>query len=195
MFFHHLSKFDKFSLKFGGEMIVQSWLLLTPFFSLTIVQWVDGFSWRYSTRCLSGVGTMIHLPCTVWLIGIHFRYVSIILKGWGLLADRYGLPLEIIGRLYAVRSANNQCNFVSTWPANLRTHMNQHSGEKLNRCSQCDYASFGTGNSRKHLKTDNRKRSNKCSQCEFSSVHAKSLRLHLIKHSALWVLPFSKAHF
>ena len=24
----------------------------------------------------SGVGTMIYLPCTVWLIGIHYRYVS-----------------------------------------------------------------------------------------------------------------------
>ena len=89
MFIHHLSKFDKFSLKIGGEIIFQSWLLLTPFFSLTIVQWVDGFSWRYSTRCLSGVGTMIHLPCTVWLIGIHYRYVSKILpshsigkRGW-----------------------------------------------------------------------------------------------------------------
>ena len=34
-------------------------------------QWVGGFPLRFS-----GVGTMIYLPCTVWLIGIHYRYVS-----------------------------------------------------------------------------------------------------------------------
>ena len=39
MFIHHFSKFDKFSLKIGGEIICQSWLLLTPFFNLTIVHW------------------------------------------------------------------------------------------------------------------------------------------------------------
>ena len=39
MFIHHLSKFGKFSLKIGGEIIVQSLLLLTPFFNLTIVHW------------------------------------------------------------------------------------------------------------------------------------------------------------
>ena len=38
MFIHPLSKFGKFSLKIGGEIICQSWLLLTPFFNLTIVQ-------------------------------------------------------------------------------------------------------------------------------------------------------------
>ena len=53
---------------------------------------------------------MIHLPCTVWLIGIHFRYVSIILKGWGLLADRYGLPIKDYWQtvyIFRERSANN----------------------------------------------------------------------------------------
>ena len=39
MLIHHFSNFDKFSLKIGGEIIFQSWLLLTPFFNLTIVQW------------------------------------------------------------------------------------------------------------------------------------------------------------
>ena len=39
-FIHHLSKFGKFLLKIGGEIICQSRLLLTPFFNLTIVQWV-----------------------------------------------------------------------------------------------------------------------------------------------------------
>ena len=41
MFLHHPSKFGEFSLKIGGEMICQSWPLLTPFFNLRIVQWMQ----------------------------------------------------------------------------------------------------------------------------------------------------------
>ena len=37
MFLHHPSKFGEFSLKIGGEMICQSWPLLTPFFNFRIV--------------------------------------------------------------------------------------------------------------------------------------------------------------
>ena len=37
MFVHHLLKFDRFSLKIGGEIIFQSWPLLTPFFNFWIV--------------------------------------------------------------------------------------------------------------------------------------------------------------
>ena len=40
MFIHHLSKFDKFSLKIGGEIICQTWLLFTPYFNLPIVHWL-----------------------------------------------------------------------------------------------------------------------------------------------------------
>ena len=36
-----------------------------------LVCFMGGFPLRFS-----GVGTMIYLPCTVWLIGIHYRYVS-----------------------------------------------------------------------------------------------------------------------
>ena len=39
MFLHHPSKFGEFSLKIGGEIICQSWPLLTPFFNFRIVQW------------------------------------------------------------------------------------------------------------------------------------------------------------
>ena len=38
MFLHHPSKFGEFSLKIGGEIICQSWPLLTPFFNFRIVQ-------------------------------------------------------------------------------------------------------------------------------------------------------------
>ena len=50
MFIHHLSKFGKFSLKIGGEIIFQSWLLLTPFFNLTIVQCVTRSLFQFSRR-------------------------------------------------------------------------------------------------------------------------------------------------
>ena len=50
MFIYHLSKFDKFSLTIGGEIIFQSWPLLTPFVNFCIVQWlVDvGNLWQLS---------------------------------------------------------------------------------------------------------------------------------------------------
>ena len=50
MFLHHLSKFDKFSLKIGGEIIFPSWLLSTPFFNLTIVQWLNKID-RFLGKC------------------------------------------------------------------------------------------------------------------------------------------------
>ena len=40
VFLHHPSKFGEFSLKIGGEIICQSWPLLTPFFNFRIVQWL-----------------------------------------------------------------------------------------------------------------------------------------------------------
>ena len=39
VFLHHPSKFGEISLKIGGEIICQSWPLLTPFFNFRIVQW------------------------------------------------------------------------------------------------------------------------------------------------------------
>ena len=43
MFLHHPSKFGEFSLKIGGEIICQSWPLLTPFFNFRIVHCVSGW--------------------------------------------------------------------------------------------------------------------------------------------------------
>ena len=41
VFLHHPSKFGEISLKIGGEIICQSWPLLTPFFNFRIVQCND----------------------------------------------------------------------------------------------------------------------------------------------------------
>ena len=46
MFLHHPSKFGKFSLKICGEIIFQSWLLLTQFFNFCIVQCALWWIWR-----------------------------------------------------------------------------------------------------------------------------------------------------
>ena len=60
MFIHHLSKFGKFLLKIGGEIIFQSWLLLTPFSNLTIVHCVGNM-------CLFGLKNMFTLATLLWL--------------------------------------------------------------------------------------------------------------------------------
>ena len=39
MFLHQPSKFGEISLKIGGEIICQSWPLLTPVFNFRIVHW------------------------------------------------------------------------------------------------------------------------------------------------------------
>ena len=55
----------------------------------------------------------------------------------------------------------NQCNYVSFWAGNLRTHMKKHSGEKSNKCNRCDFASSQEGNLRIHLKTHSGENPNK----------------------------------
>jgi hypothetical protein len=69
----------------------------------------------------------------------------------------------------------NQCNFASTWPADLRIHFKSHSGERSIDAASVimhplEQATLGT--------------TWKCT-IEFSSVHSKSLRLLLIIHSAV----------
>ena len=55
MFLHHPSKFGEFSLKIGGEIICQSWPLLTPFFNFCIVQWgfkcKKNMTWNICISC------------------------------------------------------------------------------------------------------------------------------------------------
>ena len=50
MFLHHPSKFSEFSLKIGGEIICESWPLLTPFFNFRIV------------HCNNKQCTAVHIP-------------------------------------------------------------------------------------------------------------------------------------
>ena len=56
-------------------------------------------------------------------------------------------------------------------------------GVKLNKCNQCNLVSFWAGNLRTHLKTHSGEKSNKCNQCDFASSYASALRKHLKMHS------------
>ena len=76
MFLHHPSKFGEFSLKIGGEIICQSWPLLTPFFNFRIVQWCRwslAFTSRWTTswggnRSQSSAATQIQSLRTGFLM-------------------------------------------------------------------------------------------------------------------------------
>ena len=61
--------------------------------------------------------------------------------------------------------------------------MKTHSGEKLNQCNQCDYVSSDPSTLRTHLKRHSGDKSNKCNQCNFASTWPANLRMHLKSHS------------
>ena len=71
MFLHHPSKFGEFSLKIGGEIICQSWPLLTPFFNFRIVQWLV----RSLLGCMyfSNEGNEIRW-CDLWQYTLKFPF-------------------------------------------------------------------------------------------------------------------------
>ena len=77
----------------------------------------------------------------------------------------------------------NQCNYVSFWAGDLRTHLKMHSGEKPNKCDQCDCASSQAGSLMRHLKTHSGENPNKCNQCDFAPSYASALRTHFKTHS------------
>ena len=72
----------------------------------------------------------------------------------------------------------NQCNYMSSYKGNLRTHLKTHGGEKTNKCNLCDYASYQAGDLKRHRG----EKSNKCNQCEYESSNASNLRAHLKTH-------------
>ena len=61
--------------------------------------------------------------------------------------------------------------------------MKMHSGEKLNQCNQCDYVSSDPSTLGTHLKRYSGNKSNKCNQCNFASTWPANLRMHLKSHS------------
>ena len=65
----------------------------------------------------------------------------------------------------------NQCNFSSTWPTNLRTHLKMHSGENLKRCKQCKQCHYTCSDPsalRRPLKTE--KRQTKATSANFQNM-------------------------
>ena len=71
MFIHHPSKFGKFLLKIGGEIICQSWPLLTPFFNFRIVHCVSG--WKdFFLYCL--LNSNFGLICSISIL-YYLRYI------------------------------------------------------------------------------------------------------------------------
>ena len=62
--------------------------------------------------------------------------------------------------------------------ANLRAHLNIHSGEKSNKCNQCDYASSQASSLGVHLNAHIGEKSSKCNQCYYAFSYASNLRTH-----------------
>ena len=77
----------------------------------------------------------------------------------------------------------NQCDFASSYPGNLRTHLKTHGGKESNKCDQCNYATSQAGNLRRHLEIHSEERSHECNQCDYASSQARNLRTHLTLHS------------
>ena len=69
MLIHHLLKFDKLLLKIGGEFFLQSWLLLTSFFNLTIVHWSIGplDRWLYFNFDVNDIQAWKYISLCFWL--------------------------------------------------------------------------------------------------------------------------------
>ena len=77
----------------------------------------------------------------------------------------------------------NQCDYASSNPSTLRVHLKMHTGEKSNKCIHCDYESSRAGHLRRHLKTHSGEKLNNCDQCDYASFYASDLRTHLKTHS------------
>ena len=76
MFLHHPSKFGEFSLKIGGEIICQSWPLLTPFFNFRIVHWYKSW-WCRNRLQTATVGSSPGLDNLMRRIRLSLKLASI----------------------------------------------------------------------------------------------------------------------
>ena len=69
----------------------------------------------------------------------------------------------------------NQCNYMSSYKGNLRTHLKTHGGEKTNKCNLCDSAFSRADNLRRHLEIHSGEKSN--------NLPMQALTGHIKKHT------------
>ena len=79
----------------------------------------------------------------------------------------------------------NQCDFASSYPGNLRTHLKTHGGKESNKCDQCNYTTFHKFNLTKHMGIHRGEKPNKCNFCGNSFSQVGNLKRHIALHGGM----------